>query len=342
MVGSVGTCQRLKGLAGAIAIVSGIFLAAVPVASRVNQPNPGTSTDLANTAGPELLQAVPDAVSFTDVPTGDTYTQSVRITNVSDRAFQIKGITPSTANFRITGILLPVVVAPGTSENFTISYQAREESHAEAQIRIVTSAGDAPLVLKARGNAVKTERELTASEAGIDFEDVAVGNSARKEVWLTNSGNRELRLSGILVSGGDFSVSGAGAVTLSPGQRTSVEVNFAPKRRGSQIANFKVLSAEGVTLLDLPLNAAGAASSQSVVRLNWEENPSSVGGYVIYRAADPSGPYMRLSSQALASAEYVDTGLAAGHTYYYVVTSVGADEAESDYSAPISATVPDA
>jgi hypothetical protein len=137
-------------------------------------------------------------------------------------------------------------------------------------------------------------------------------------------------------------VSGAGAVNLSPGQKVNVEVNFAPKKAGRQVGSFKVLSAEGTSLLDVPLSATGATSSQSAVKLNWEENPSSVGGYVVYRAADPSGPYTRLSSQAVPSPEYVDTGLAAGHTYYYVVTSVGADETESEYSAPISATLPEA
>ena len=92
----------------------------------------------------------------------------------------------------------------------------------------------------------------------------------------------------------------------------------------------------------MPLSGLGAASSQSTVKLNWEENPASLSGYVVYRAADPSGPFTRITAQAVPSAEYVDTGLAAGRTYYYVVTSVGADEVESEYSAPISATVPEA
>jgi fibronectin type 3 domain-containing protein len=41
------------------------------------------------------------------------------------------------------------------------------------------------------------------------------------------------------------------------------------------------------------------------------------------------------------SPEYTDTGLAAGHTYYYVVTSLDSDQVESEYSAQITATVPE-
>ena len=347
MVGRLLTCVRLTGLAVVVLAASAIVSATTPSANPAPGPNrrisnTRTSTESARTAGPTLMQVTPESVSFLDVPAGETYTQTVRITNVSEGTFQIKRITASSAEFGITGIMLPVVVAPGMSETFTISYMAVPETHADAQLRIVTSAGDMPLALKGKASAVKDERELTASEAGINFEDVAVGNSIEKEVVLTNTGNRALNIAGVSVSGAEFSLSGAGAVSLNPGQKISVDVKFAPKSAGRQTGNLRVVSAEGGSLLEIPLSAAGVAASQNVVKLNWEENPASVGGYVIYRSADPTGPYTRLPAQAIASAEYVDTGLAAGHTYYYVVTSVGADEVESEYSAPISATVPEA
>jgi Abnormal spindle-like microcephaly-assoc'd, ASPM-SPD-2-Hydin len=341
MVGGLWTCVHSKRAAGVILVLSAILLVAVPAASRVSQTGYRTRTEPAHSAGANLMQVTPDAVSFVDVPAGDTYTQTVRITNTSEGTFQIKRITASRADFLITDVILPVVVAPGTSETFTVSYRARA-ARAEAQIRIVTSSSETPFVLNVRASAVEEQGELTASEAGIDFNDVAVGSSSRKEVLLMNSGNGALRISDVSVSGADFALSGAGAATLSPGQNISLDVSFAPKSAGKRAGSLKVLSAQGESLLEIPLSAAGVAPSQNVVKLNWEESPSSVAGYVIYRSADPSGPYMRLSSQAVPSAEYVDTGLAAGHTYYYVVTSVGADEVESEYSAPIRATVPEA
>ena len=340
MVGRLRTSKRLTGLAQAIPAISTIFLAAIPSASFAASPS-GRTSESAPAAAPTLM-VTPDAVSFLDIPAGDTYTQTVRITNVSEGTFQIKRIKATSAEFGVTGILLPVVVAPGTSETFTISYKARGEAHAEAQLRIVTSAGDTQLPLKAKASAGKDEPELTASEAGIDFDDVAVGNASERKVVLTNSGNRAVSISAISVSGAEFSLCGAGAVSLSPGQKISVDVNFAPRSAGRRAGSLRVLGVEGGSLLEIPLSAAGVAASQNVVKLNWEESPASVGGYVIYRSTDPTGPYARLSSQAISSAEYVDTGLAAGHTYYYVVTTVGADEVESEYSAPIRATVPEA
>jgi hypothetical protein len=269
---------------------------------------------------------------------GDTYSQNVRITNLGEGTLQIRKITTSNANFQITGVLLPVVVAHGTSENFTVSFRPKGEGRTSGQISIFTGAGDAPVVLTVRASTVHVQSELTASEAAIDFEDVAVGAIAKQEVALTNSGARDLTISGISATGAAFSVPDATAVRLAPGQSVTVEVNFAPKSAGRQSGQLIVSGTDGGLLVLIPLVGTAAESSPSAVKLNWEESPVTVTGYVVYRSADSSGPYMRIS-QAPTS-EFVDTGLAAGHTYYYVVTSLDADQAESEYSSPISATVP--
>jgi fibronectin type 3 domain-containing protein len=128
-------------------------------------------------------------------------------------------------------------------------------------------------------------------------------------------------------------------VRLSPGQSFTVEVNFAPKNMGRKSGQLTILSAEGGSPVLIPLTATAAASSRRAVKLNWEESPVTVAGYVVYRSADSSGPYTRISQAT--TPEFVDTGLSAGHTYYYVVTSLDADQVESEYSTPITATVPE-
>lgn len=286
-----------------------------------------------------LVEFTPEAVTFPDVPVGDTYTQNVRITNLGVNTLQIKKISASSANFQITGILLPVVVAHGTSESFTISFRPKVEGRADGQISIFTSSTDAPIVLKVRASTVKVESELTASQAAIDFGDVAAGGIGKQEVTLTNSGTSDLTISTVSVTGPDFNSSSATAVRLAPGQSVAVEVNFAPKSAGRKSGQLTASSTEGGSLLVIPLTATAAESSRSAVKLNWEESPVTVAGYVVYRSADSSGPYTRISQAA--TPEFVDTGLAAGHTYYYVVTSLDADEAESETSPPITATVPE-
>src|SRR5882762_9562022 len=332
-------CGGVTGLRRSLLILAGVSLFTA-------QASAGQSTQsaIANTepthAAPTAMEVTPNAVSFVDVPVGDTYTTTVTITNANESVLQIKKITASRDDFQITGIILPVVVAHGTSQTFTVSYRAQAEGRTAGEVSILTNSGDLPLVIPVKVFSAAGQKELTASEAAVDFEDVAVGSAGKKELALTNSGNRDLRISGITTVGAGFSVSGTTTVNLSPGQNISVEVNFAPKSAGRQMGSLAVASAEGGSLLRIPRTASGAASSQSAIKLNWEESPVTVAGYVVYRSADSSGPYTRISDAA--TSEFVDTGLAAGHTYYYVVTSLNADQVESEYSPPISATVPEA
>ena len=332
-------CVNFNGLRRSLLILLGVCLFAAQASVGQSTQNATANTELTH-AIPTATEVTPTAVSFVDVPVGDTYTQTVTITNANQDILQIKKITASRDAFQITGIILPVVVAHGTSQSFTISYRAKAEGRTEGEVSILTNAGDLPLVIPVKASSEAGQKELTASEAAVDFEDVAVGSADKKELVLTNSGNRDLKISGITASGAGFSVSGTTAVNLSPGQNVSVEVNFAPKSAGRQTGSLAVASAEGGSLLSIPLAATGAASSQSAIRLNWEESPVTVAGYVVYRSAEPSGPFTRVSSEAVPSGGYTDTGLAAGHTYYYVVTSLDSDQVESEYSEPIAATVP--
>ena len=332
-------CGSVTGLHRSLLILAGVSLFTAQASAGQSTRSAIANTEATHTT-PTAMEVTPNAVSFVDVPVGDTYTQTVTITNANEGVLQIKKITASRDDFQITGIMLPVVVAHGTSQSFTVSYRAQAEGRAAGEISILTNAGDLPLVIPVKASSEAGQKELTASEAAVDFEDVAVGSSGKKELVLTNSGNRDLKISGITASGAGFSVSGTTAINLSPGQNVELEVNFAPKNAGRQTGNLKVASAEGGSLLTIPLTAGGAPSSQSTVKLNWEQSPVTVAGYVVYRSAEASGPYTRVSSSPVPSPEYEDTGLAAGHTYYYVVSSLDADQVESEYSTPISATVP--
>jgi hypothetical protein len=319
-------------------VLSVFLLGTAGVLSAAGQPRDRTSKVQLKNVVSTSIEATPSAINFVNVPIGESSSQLVTVTNVGEATLQIQQISVSNADFGISGVMLPVVVAHGTTESFTIAYRAKSEGSANGQIRIVTNTGD--LVISVKASAAGQHPELTATDARMDFEDVAVGNIGRKQVTLKNSGNCALSIDRMAVSGADFSTSGAGAVNLNPGQAINLEINFEPKGTGERAGSLVVTSLAGQALLQIPLQGTGAISSNTAVHLNWEESPVSVAGYVVYRAGEPSGPYTRISGSAVSAAEFIDTGLAAGHTYYYVVSSLGVDEVETEYSQPIMATVP--
>src|SRR5262249_2888435 len=68
------------------------------------------------------LQLTPNQIRFEEVPVGELSSQMVRVTNVSEQLQQIDRIEVPGTEFRISGQVLPFVIAKGTSADFTISY----------------------------------------------------------------------------------------------------------------------------------------------------------------------------------------------------------------------------
>jgi fibronectin type 3 domain-containing protein len=59
----------------------------------------------------------------------------------------------------------------------------------------------------------------------------------------------------------------------------------------------------------------------------------------VYRASVSGGPYAKLVSSPVGGTSYADDTVEAGE-YYYVVTSVGSNGAESPYSNQAAVSVP--
>jgi fibronectin type 3 domain-containing protein len=76
-----------------------------------------------------------------------------------------------------------------------------------------------------------------------------------------------------------------------------------------------------------------------LVDLDWDDNgESDLNGYNVYRSTTSGGPYSQINGSLVATSNYTDTGLAAGTTYYYLVTAVDLVANESSYSNEANAT----
>jgi hypothetical protein len=77
------------------------------------------------------------------------------------------------------------------------------------------------------------------------------------------------------------------------------------------------------------------------VRLVWRPSEAEdVAGYVVYRRADGTDKFERVTPQPVVSAEYVDTAVAAGKTYVYRVTAIDQTGNESGPGNEVRAVVP--
>jgi Legume lectin domain/Abnormal spindle-like microcephaly-assoc'd, ASPM-SPD-2-Hydin len=87
-------------------------------------------------------------------------------------------------------------------------------------------------------------------------------------------------------------------------------------------------------------NISTATTSPPQVLLSWDASSSPVVGYRVYRGTVSGGLYAVQTASAIAALDFTDTSVAAGTTYYYVVSSIDASGVESAYSNQAIATVP--
>jgi hypothetical protein len=329
-------CAGLRGRCAVIAAIFAVFACMVDRGAAAGRPE----RVFGGLPASELLEAIPARVIFANVPVGEMYTQTVRVSNVSNERLTITKIFGTSAELQISQSALPVELKPEDSATFVINFNPKKSGNHRGQVRVMTSVSALPWTLEVEASAADRRRELTASEARLDFGELAVGSGSTKELTFTNSGSSDVTISRIEATGEDFSVSGAAAVTLSPGQQIEVSVRFDPKGGGDRNGILCVYSSAADSPVQIALTGTAAEMSAQSVSLKWETAESAESGYFVYRASEPGGPYARLSTSASLNAEFTDSGLAAGRTYYYVVTSVDANGAESGYSDEIVVRMP--
>jgi fibronectin type 3 domain-containing protein len=85
---------------------------------------------------------------------------------------------------------------------------------------------------------------------------------------------------------------------------------------------------------------SGVIAEQHSVTLSWEASSSTgVVGYRVYRSGISGGPYAQISTSP-GGMSYIDNTVSSGKSYFYVVTAVAGNGAESAYSNQVGAIIP--
>jgi hypothetical protein len=182
---------------------------------------------------------------------------------------------------------------------------------------------------------------MTESPASVSFGTVTVGQTSSQTLTITNPGGQNVIVTSVSTSGAGLGVSGISTpLTLVPGQSSSFNVTFTPTSSGSVSGTVYLTNNSSTSSVTIPVTGTGAAAPSHQVVLEWSEASSQVIGYNTYRATVTGGPYTKLTPSPISQMSYTDQNVAAGTTYFYVVTAVGTDTVESGYSSQVEAIVP--
>jgi Abnormal spindle-like microcephaly-assoc'd, ASPM-SPD-2-Hydin len=181
---------------------------------------------------------------------------------------------------------------------------------------------------------------LLVTPSHLSFGSVTLNTASTLSVTLENTGNSSITGTAG-VTGTAFSMPPAQA-TLSPGQSSTMAVQFDPSSVGAATGSLTIRTNAENSLVVVPLTGTGASTAQHSITLSWNtpaSSPEPITGYMAYRSRN-GGTYSALNSTPTTEATYVDTAVQAGITYSYYVESVASNGLTSDPSNTVEASVP--
>jgi len=211
----------------------------------------------------EGLSCSPPAIRFGQVATGESATQPVVLTNSNAQSATISAISLNDSEFKVSGIQLPAVLAPGDSVIVEVSFTPTEDGYTQAAVMFTSDLPSPQLSLPINGVGAP-KQVVSAAPASLSFGDVAVGNSASMPVVIRCKGCAET-IRGVVVEGNEFSATGpALPVQLTPKNSVTLNLIFKPGTVGSTAGSVLV---RGVGL-NIPLTGTGTTSQAGQLTLS--------------------------------------------------------------------------
>jgi hypothetical protein len=304
-----------------------------------NGSNPSLSIPLSGTGATQgTLSPNPSSLGFGSVQVGKSANLSETVTNTGGSSVTISQANVTGAAFTVSGLSLPLSLAANQSVTFTATFTPSSAGAVSGSLAIVSNASNSTLTIALSGTGTSAG-QLAVSPTSLSFGNVTVGSSSSLNGSLTASG-ASVTINSASSTNGEFVLSGISLpVTLTAGQSTGFTVTFTPQASGATSASVSFASNAANSPTTQTMTGTGTTPTQHTVDLSW--NPvSGVAGYNVYRGTVSGGPYTMINSSLDGTTAYTDSTVVSGTTYYYVVTSVDSDQAESGYSNQAQAVVP--
>jgi invasion protein IalB len=231
-------------------------------------------------------------------------------------------------------------VGGATSPTYTTPAETTSDNGAQFTVVVSNSVGKVTSTAAALTVNAATFL-LSATPASLTFGNVNTGASSTLAVTLTNSGNSQVTISSVSISGAGFNASGLSAgQILAPGQGGTLNVTFTPAVAGSVTGSLAVVSSASNSPATIPLSGTGLQTVPHSADLSWTASTSIVAGYNVYRGVQSGGPYTKLTSTPVVLTIYTDSTVQSGQAYFYVVTAVDLNNLETVHSNEVSAVIP--
>lgn len=223
------------------------------------------STSNANPTPQATVQISPANMTFANVAVGQKVTQTATLTNTGNEPVTVTQMAMSSSAFVASGIPTPLRIGPGQTAKFQIVYTGSTAGTASGTLTAMTSHGGSSSKVKLHGSAAKAAAQLTISSTSLNFGSVLLNGRSTQAVTIQNSGQSDMQISQIAVSGAGFSVSGvATPVTVSAGQTMALQATFAPTTAGPASGAITVTSDAVNSTSNVTLSGSGVGATYTM------------------------------------------------------------------------------
>jgi hypothetical protein len=296
----------------------------------------------------------PSPVNFSSVQIGSSMSQSAVLSNTGSSNLTISQMTVSGTGFSISGLGMPLSLAPGQSATFTTTFAPQSSGSVSGSLSLAYSvpkfkthgkgspSSNYTAAVSLTGTGT-TPGQLTANPSSLNFGNVQVGSTLTLMDSFTNTGGASVTISQATASGTGFYISGLNLpLTLNPGASVTFSAMFTPSSAASASGSITVSSNASNPTLTVSLSGTGTAPGQLNLAPTALDFGTVTVGTTLSKASSlgASGASVTVSSASLSSGEFSLTGIsfpltiAAGQSVPFTLTF--APQASGTASATLS------
>jgi len=234
-----------------------LALATMVGCQGLTNSNKAATTQTKTTPG--AVTVTPSTLSFGVVKVGNNQSLPATMANTGGSTLQITQVTPTGTGFSVSGLSLPVTLAAGQSQGFTVVFTPKTAGNVTGNLAIANT-GSTPTVNVVLTAGSSTPGVLSPSPSSLNFGSVQVGGNQALPETLTNSGGTTVTVTQVTPSGTGYSVSGLNLPLVLPaGQGQAFSVIFAPTASGTSNGNLAIVSDASNASLNVALTGNGLA-----------------------------------------------------------------------------------
>jgi nitrogen fixation protein FixH len=241
------------------ALVVLLALATMLGCQGLSSSSKSSTTNTTNNTKPGLLAVSPASISFGMVKVGNNQNQPATMTNSGGSSLTVSKVTPTGTGFSVSGLSLPMTLAAGQSQPFTVVFAPEAPGAASGNLAIVNT-GSTPTVNVGLTGGTQTAGTLTPNPTSLNFGTIQLGNKLTLSETFTNTGGSSLTVTQVNPTGTGFSVSGLTLpLTLPAGESQPFNITFTPQTSGTVSGNLAIINTGSTSTVNVGL--AGGSDS---------------------------------------------------------------------------------